>query len=196
MYYDTFKEYKIEIINEEDYTADSADNRFEYGLTYQHPEDETYRHTSKHGIKVYKDGLYKSAILLATGGCTGVNSYSALTDDENLLICCSNKVFSLRLPDLELNWITQADMATCFGIFQYKDSYIIHGEVCISRISRDGKIEWTQGARDIFVSIDNAGDTFKMHDDHIELMDWGRFRYKLFYDGSIIDDGVNPTGAP
>lgn len=195
MYHDTFKEYKIEIINEEDYIVDSADNRFSYDLIYQHPEDETYRPASKHGIKVYKDGLYKSAIILATGGCTGVNSHSAIVDDENLLICCCNKVFSLRLPGLELNRITQAGMATCFGIYQYKDSYIIHGEICISRISRDGKIEWTQGARDIFVSIDNAGDTFKMHDEYIELMDWQGFRYKLFYDGSIIDD-ITPADAP
>jgi hypothetical protein len=192
MYHGTFKEYKIEIINEEDYIAGSADNRFKYDLIYQHPEDEGYRPTSKHGIKVYKDGLYKNAIVLCTGGCTGVNPNSAMIDDENLLICCCNKVFSLQLPDLGLNWITEADMATCFSIYQYDDSYIIHGEVNICRISRDGEIQWKQSARDIFVSIDNAGTTFKMHDDYIELMDWGGFRYKLFYDGSIVDDGMAP----
>lgn len=190
MYQGIFKEYKIEIINEEDYIAGSADNRFKYDLIYQHRDDEEYEPISKHGIKVYKDGLFKSAIVLAIGGATGVNSDSAIIDDENLVIRCCNKVFSLRLPSLELNWIIQPDMATCFGIYQYKSSYIIHGELTISRISRDGTIEWEQGARDIFVNIENRGDTFRMHDDYIELMDWGGFRYKLFYDGSIIDDGM------
>lgn len=59
-------------------------------------------------------------------------------------------------------------------------------------LSRDGKIEWEQSARDIFVNIDNVGNTFTMHDEYIELMDWRGFRYKLFYDGSIIDDGMAP----
>ncbi len=188
MYNSIFKRYHIEIINEAEYFVGSSDNSFKYDLIYQDSEDVIYAPISKHGIKVDKDGLYRSAIILATGGATGVNEHSAVIDDENLLVCCCNKVFSLRLPDLELNWIMEADMATCFSIYQYKDSYIIHGELSISRISRDGKIEWQQSARDIFVNIDNVGNTFKMHDDYIELMDWGGFRYKLFYDGSIIDD--------
>jgi hypothetical protein len=192
MYHGTFKEFTIEIINEEDYIVDSADNRFKYDLIYQHPEDEGYSPTSKHGIKVYKSGLYKNAIILATGGSTDVNPNSAILDNGSLVICCCNKIFCLRLPDLELNWITEADMATCFGIYQYEDSYIIHGEVNICRISRDGKIQWKRSARDIFVSIDNAGNTFKMNDEYIELIDWHGFRYKLFYDGSIIDDGMAP----
>ena len=192
MYNTIFKKYKIEIIDEENHTVGSADNSFKYDAVYQHSEDETYRPTSKYGIKVYKSGLYKSAIVLACGGATSITPYSAIIDEKYLLICCCNKVFNLRLPDLELNWVIEADMATCFGIYQFGDSYIIHGELSISRLSRDGKIEWQQGARDIFVNIDNAGNTFKMHDEYIELMDWGGFRYKLFYDGVMIDDGMAP----
>ena len=80
----------------------------------------------------------------------------------------------------------------CFGIYQYKDSYIVHGELAISRISRDGKIQWKNGASDIFVNIDHQGATFQMQDEYIEVMDWNGFRYKLFYDGKILDDGMAP----
>lgn len=192
MYRGTFREYKIEIIDEQDNDVDSADNKFNYDLIYRHSEDPIYAPTSKHGIKIYKEGLYKSAIVWATGGATGVASDSAIIDEENLLLCCCNKVFCLRLPDLELDWVIEADMATCFGIYQYKDSYIVHGELAISRISQNGKIQWKNGASDIFVNIDHQGATFQMQDEYIELMDWNGFRYKLFYDGKIVDDGMAP----
>ena len=42
-------------------------------------------------------------------------------------------------------WRTQADQATCFEIYKYEDSYIIHGEFEISRLDKDGKIIWQQG---------------------------------------------------
>ena len=101
-------------------------------------------------------------------------------------------MFNLRLPSLELNWVIEADAATCFGIYLYKDSYIVHGELGISRITREGKIQWENSARDIFVNIEHYGNTFQMHDGYIELMDWGGFRYKLSYDGHITDDGMAP----
>ena len=84
-------------------------------------------------------------------------------------------------------------MATCFSIYQYKNDFIIHGELDITRIDRLGKIIWQVSVRDIFVNIEHVGPTFEMHDEYIELMDWGGFRYKLFYDGTIIDDGMAPV---
>jgi len=190
MYHSSFGEYKVEIINENDYVVGSADNRFVYELTYQHPEDIDYAATSTYGIKVYKNAIFKTAAILATGGATATTSDSALIDGPKLLLTCCNKVFCLELPELKLNWVLKADFATCFSIYKYKDDFVIHGETEITRLDQSGKIIWRVGARDIFVNTEHHGPTFKMHDDYIALMDWQGFRYKLSYDGIIADDGV------
>jgi len=179
------------MIHEHGYRLNSADNLFQYDLIYQHPEDERYAATSSYGIRIYKGGLfYKTAIVMATGGGTGVSEDSAVVSGGDYVVACCNKVFSLRLPDLGLNWIVVADMATCFGIYAYEDDYIIHGEVEITRLDRAGRIVWQVGARDIFVNIEHVGPTFLMHEGHIELMDWTGSKYKLFYDGRIEEQNL------
>ncbi len=192
MYHASFGKYEIEIIDEKDYTVGSADNKFHYDLTYLHPEDSVYDPTSTYGIKVYRDGIFKSAVIMATGGATRVAQDSAIINGQNLLLTCCNKVFCFHLPDLSLEWVIVADMATCFSIYQYQDSYLIHGELEITRMDQSGRIIWQIGARDIFVNMAHYGPTFKMHDEYVELMDWQGYRYKLFYDGGIIDDGMAP----
>jgi len=192
MYHTSFDKYKIEIINEIGYTVGSADNRCQYDFVYQHPEDVDNAPITAYGIRVYKGDLITTAIIMASGGGTRVGPNSFVIDGQSLLLTCCNKVFNLQFPSLQLNWIAVADMATCFSIYQYEDTYIVHGEVEISRLDRSGKIIWQVGARDIFVNIDHFGNTFEMHDEYIKLMDWEGYRYKLFYDGTIVDDGVAP----
>jgi hypothetical protein len=192
MYKASYNDFEIEIIREQDYTVNSADNRFQYDIVHCDPEDDMYAPTSIYGIKIYKDGLYKTAIVMANGGSTGIGVDMAIVDGQSLVLTCCNKVFNLQLPNLQLNWLIIADMATCFSIYQYEDNYIVHGEVEITRLDRFGKIIWQVGVRDIFVNIDHTGSTFQMHDEYIELMDWQGFRYKLFYNGTIVDDGMAP----
>lgn len=193
MYKASCDNFEIEIIDEQDYTVNSVDNRFQYDIVHRHSEDDMYAPISIYGIKIYKDGLYKTAIVMASGGATEISPDSAIIDGQCLLLVCCDKVFNLQLPDLTLNWIVVADPATCFAIYQYKDSYIIHGELEITRLDRSGKIIWQVGGRDTFVNIDHIGSTFKMHNEYIELMDWQGFLYKLFYNGAIIDNGMAPV---
>jgi hypothetical protein len=184
-----FGQYNIEIVDD-NYTVGSVDNRSSYDVIYIHPEDDAYCPTSSCGIAVNADGLRKAAIILANGGATRVGPNSALIDGENLVLICCNKVFCLHLPDLVLNWVIKADVATCFGIYQYELSYIIHGETAITRLGQFGNIVWQVGARDIFVNIEHSGLEFEMNDEYIQLMDWQGHRYKLYYDGAIVDNGI------
>jgi len=188
MYHASFGKFGIEIIEENDYTIGSADNKFVYELVFQHPEDIGYAPTSVYGIRVYKDGIFKSAVVMATGGATRVAQDSVIIDGQNLLLTCCNKVFCLQLPNLDLKWMVVPDLATCFSIYRYKDSYIIHGEIEITRLDQSGRIIWQVSARDIFVNIQDNEPTFKMLENYIELMDWQGHRYKLSYDGVIVDD--------
>jgi hypothetical protein len=180
-----FDEYEIELMNESSYTFDSVNNISKYDFVYQDEESEIYQST-KHGIKVFKDEkLHKSAVVCATGGATGIHENSAVIFDEDILICCAGKVFSLSLPDLNLNWMKQVDDATCFRIFKTETGLFVHGEINASRIDSDGNIIWSQSFADILVTPDGR-DEFIMHKDFIEIEDWNHDKYKLNFDGKFI----------
>jgi hypothetical protein len=57
-----------------------------------------------------------------------------------------------------LIWKTQADQATCFEIFKFKDSYVVHGEMEISRIDLNGNIMWQNSGADIFTTEKGIND--------------------------------------
>ena len=63
-------------------------------------------------------------------------------DNNSIIICCGNALFSLSLPELKLNWKKEIDSSTAFEIFKMNEDYIIHGELEISRIDKYGNILW------------------------------------------------------
>jgi hypothetical protein len=141
---------------------------------------------SQHAIRVYKENkVIKTAIILATGGGTGVHENTALIDQGSLIIRCCNKLFSLTLPDLNTNWVTEPDQFTCFSVHRYQDTYITHGEISIARIDRDGKQLWNYSGADIFVCLDE-GNPFEMHENFIELTDFNGSKYRIDYNGNTI----------
>ena len=76
---------------------------------------------------------------------------------------------------------------TCFQIFKRQDDYIIHGELQVVRLDKDGNIKWRFGGTDIFVSIDND-EEFKIESDGILLTDFSKTKYKIDFDGKLIWD--------
>ena len=165
----------------------TADSPTTYDKVIQADKDREYSPTSQHALKLFKDSnLIGSAIILASGGGTGVDSDTALIDNDNLIIRCCNKVFSLTLPELKINWTTEVDWATCFSIHKYQDTYISHGETSIARIDKSGKILWSYGGSDIFVCLEE-GNPFEMFDNYIALTDFNGSTYKIDYDGKTLD---------
>ncbi|MCC8147251.1 MAG: hypothetical protein LIO93_12640 [Bacteroidales bacterium] len=181
----SYKDLEVGVANEPDYTLNSTDNIFCY-TRYYFGEGSQHYPVSKHGIKVYQDKeIINSCLVVASGGATDIHERSSLIDSNKLLICCCNTLFNLSLPTLNLNWKKQVDDVACFQIFKLEDDYIIHGELLITRISKDGIIKWQFGGKDIFVSIDNK-ESFKLKDGYIELRDFGDTVYKLSFDGKAI----------
>jgi hypothetical protein len=179
-------ELTVEVFDDTAFTQ-SADSPTYYDKVVRVEKDKPYSPNSKHAIKVYKDNsVTKSAIILASGGGTGVHDGTALIDEGNLIIRCCNKLFSLTLPELETNWATEPDWATCLSVHKYHDTYITHGETSIARIDRTGKVLWKYGGADIFVCL-YEGNPFEMHDDFIELTDFNGSKYKIDYNGQTID---------
>jgi hypothetical protein len=177
----------IELFDDSPYVINSIDSPTHYDMIYNGDNYVDHDFPTRHGIKVFKGGqLYKSAILLGAGGATGISSDAALIDNENLIIRCSNQLFSLTLPELTKNWQIKPDWATCFSIYKYQDTYISHGEATISRIDKTGKILWSFSGADIFVCL-YEGNPFEMHDTYIALTDFNGSKYKIDYDGNSLD---------
>jgi hypothetical protein len=185
-----YKEYEIEMVNDSNYTLNSADNIMTY--KYEYPTDfgntDRYYPTSKHGIIIRKNEIeISSAIICETGGATGINKNSFVIKNDLIFICCSDKIYSLAIPNLTINWRKRYDPKTCFGIYKYENDFIVHGELEISRIDEEGNIKWTFGGRDIFATkeSDNA---FKIKGNKIELTDWSGYKYTLNSNGLEIEN--------
>ena len=147
-----YKHLTVEVIDEPAYKFGSSDNTFSYTKHY-FGDSATEFPTSKHGVKIAQDNkIINSCIVIGSGGATGVHQNSSLIDNDKLLLCCCDTIFCLTLPDLHLKWKTKADTATCFQIFQLRDDYIVHGELQVTRLDRDGNKKWTFGGADIFVA--------------------------------------------
>jgi len=93
----------------------------------------------------------------------------------------------LSIPELTLLWRTHADQGTCFEIYKYQGSYIVHGEFEISRLHKNGKIIWQQSGADIFTTIEGRKD-FELTDKYIIATDFENRVCKFDYDGNSFTD--------
>ena len=179
-----FEKYDIEIYGDPIFLQDLSDSLKQYDNFYF--DQNEFRPTSIHVIKIYQNSnLLKSVAIAATGGNTGIHENSALIDINQLLICCSNSIFCLSIPDLTLLWCTPTDQATCFGIYNLQDTYIIHGEFEISRLDKTGNILWQQSGADIFITPEGKYD-FTITENYILVSDWDHRKYKFDFNGQII----------
>lgn len=175
-------DFEIELLNDESYKAGSADNKNNYDFEYTGDANSTV----KHGILLKQDGkIVKSAILFGNEGQTGIHQRSAIVFDDMLIVCVSNKVFCLYLPSLELRWVKEIDEVACLGIYKTSESYLIHGEMSITRIEFTGDIIWCYSGEDIFVSIKDKNE-LTLTARGIEIKDWNNKKYLLGYDGVLI----------
>jgi hypothetical protein len=177
--------YKIELKVDETYSANSADNINHYQEIYF--EQSEYDFPTKIGVKTFlNDELINSAIIGSIGGGTGIHLNSQIIEVDRILVCCSDSVFCLSIPDLNLKWKTQADQATCFEIFKKDDSYIIHGEMEISRLDSNGQLMWQQSGADIFTT-EKGTDDFEITKSYIRATDWENRIYKFDFNGILIE---------
>ena len=169
-----------------DYAYSPDDSVHKYNHAYFFAEDGYCG--SIFGISVHQDDvLLQSAVIGASGGGTGIHPTSLVYDEERLVICCSDSVFCLSLPALDLRWQTKADLVTCFQIFKYKNDYIVHGELEITRLDGDGKIIWQRSGGDIFVTLNSSQKDFLIAEDYILATDWQSRTYKFDFDGNEIE---------
>lgn len=180
------EKYAIKFYNESDYGFDSLDNLFIYNNIYLNGDKDIL--TSIIGIKLFEgNDLVSSCLIGAEGGGTGIHLNSTLFSYDGLVVCCSNTIFKLTIPNLSLEWQTKADMATCFEIFYLDKDYVVHGEMEITRLDKNGQIVWQRSGRDILVTPEGIND-FAISDNYILATDWDYNRYKFDFDGNLLEE--------
>ena len=184
----TFKEFRIELVDLSVDLEEYSEIPKIYDYIYGSEEDQNFSIRGRHLIRVILNEItYKSALLTDAGTGLSIERDSYLVDGENLIIRCGNNLFNIELPSLKLNWVLQVDFAACFSVYKYQDSYITHGEISILRVSKSGIILWKYSGADIFVNIEDHGETFKMHENFIELMDFNGSKYRIDYNGKTLN---------
>ena len=176
----------IKLYDESNFELESVDNLKNYNHVYINGDHNAL--TSKIGIEIYENEKLLSGCLIASeGGGTGVFKNSALISYGGIIICCANTIFKLTIPDLQLEWKTKADSATCFGIYSLETDYVIHGELEIIRLDKNGKIIWQKSGRDIWVTAEGIDD-FAVHKNYISATDWEYNRYKFDFNGNFLEE--------
>lgn len=183
MKYFKIEKYCIEI---DDVLTSDVDSMVIDNYDFTYFKKTEYQLSTMYEIRILQDkNLIKSVLIGSVGGGTTIHENSIIIEDERLVICCSDSIFCLSIPELNLIWQTQADQATCFEIFRYEDSYIIHGELEITRLDKDGNILWQNSGADIFTTL-NGKDCFVITDNYILATDWENRKYKFDFNGNSI----------
>lgn len=184
--------FTIEIFDDPNYNYASTDNIYNYPKQYFSTGERGG--WWKHGIKIYEDEddqAINGCVLLGTGGKTSPHKTSIILENDRLVFCCGDTVFCLSLPNLELKWKTQADPATCFQIFKLEEDYLVHGELEITRLDKNGNPKWKFSGRDMFVTLKDEN-SLVIHSDYIELTDFEYEKYKIDFDGNLIWTSKKP----
>lgn len=163
----------IEVFDDSAYSPGSRDNSRQYDREYQ-LDDKKYKPSSLHAVRVLSDNSeIASCILFASGGATSIHDHSGVIHHDSLILAVGPFIVSLSLPMLELNWKTQSDYATCFGVYHSEKHhcFISHGELEVARVSYTGEIEWAQSGADILTN------GFIVTDDSIKAIDFRNDSY-------------------
>jgi len=191
-----YKNFEIEVYDDPNYTLNSAHNLRQYEKVYfdgQHHEDYFYP-TSKHVVTIKEvENEVSNAIICEVGGATGISKKSFIVEDDKIWILICNKIYCLKIPSLELQWQKEIDAFTNFSIYKLEEDFIIHGELEIFRITKEGEIIWRFGGRDIWVSIEGKNE-ITIENNTIRLFDFQSNEYVLDFDGNQIED--NPRIVP
>lgn len=182
-----YKNFEIEIADDLKYTLDSIDRLRAYKKIYTGIENQ-FRSTSSHSIIINENQLeISSAIICETGGATTIHKSSFIIEEDKIWINVCNKIYCLEIPSLELNWQKEIDSFTNFSIYKIENDFLVHGELQIFRITKEGEIIWSFGGRDIWVNIEGKQE-ITIENNSIRLFDFESNEYVIDFNGNQIED--------
>lgn len=171
----TVGDYRLDITNDPPHFDGSADNLHSYDILHSLDGD-AVTPTSRHALRLFRnDEQIRSCLLSAGRGASGVHENTVLIHDCNCIIAVGPFIASVAVPSLELNWATQTDDASCFGVYESPNHKCLlsHGELLIARVTHSGTIVWQTGGADIFTN------GFQIDGDVIRVTDFYDRNYTL-----------------
>jgi hypothetical protein len=191
-----YKNFEIEVLDEANYILNSVENLRQYNKVYSYVNDyeDQFLPTSKHAISIKEFGKeISNAIICDVGGGTGIYENAFIFDNDKIWIHICNKIYCLEIPSLDLIWNKEFDIFTNLSIYQHENDILIHGELEIFRITKEGEIIWSFGGRDIWINTQGKTE-FSIEDNVIRLFDFESNEYVIDFDGNQIED--NPKVTP
>nr|WP_294787497.1 hypothetical protein [uncultured Flavobacterium sp.] len=186
-----YKNFEIEVIDDQNYTLNSPDNLRHYQKVYS--EDIESYISSKHAIIIKEEEIEISSVIICeSGGATGIFANSFIIQEDKIWLCACNKIYCLEIPSLELIWQKEFDQFTNFCLYKLEYNFIIHGELEIFRITKEGEIVWRFGGRDIWVNT-NGKMELTIENKLIRLFDFESNEYVIDFNGNLIEDNPRRT---
>ncbi len=125
-----------------------------------------------------------SAILCENGGKAGLAQDSFKLEEDKLWVCVGDKMYSLDIPTLHINWFNSIDFGTIHSINFFGRDLIIHANTGLVRMSRKGEIIWKfSEGNGVFIPGEGR---LKLFERHIELIDGNDQKYVVNEDGKAI----------
>lgn len=188
-----YKEYQIEIKDDNTFSLNSTDNINSYDNIYLSNIDKNEMYISnQYSIRVqHNNKEVSSAILIGFWGKRYIDKSSFILKDNTLFICSGNYVFALNATDLSVKWKRKIDESACFNIYYFKENILVHGELAISRIDLKGNKKWSFTARDAFVLPEGDNrQVLSIKNNQIEIIDWESNTYTLNENGELINQHI------
>ena len=185
-----YKNFEIEILDEPNYIINSVENLRQYNNVYCYTNDyeDQFLPTSKHAIIISEFGeQVASAIICDIGGGTGIYENAFIIDNDKIWIRICNKIYCLEIPSLDLIWNKEFDTFTNLSIYQHENDILIHGELEIFRITKEGDLIWSFGGRDIWINTQGKAE-FSIENNVIRLFDFESNEYVIDFNGNQIED--------
>lgn len=185
-----YKNFEIEVFDDLQFTLNLADNLRQYEKVYFNEKDlETkFSPASKHAIIIKEfETKISSAFIYESGWTVKINEKSFIIKDDKIWIIAGNKVYCLSIPSLDLKWQKEFDNFTNIAIYKIENDFLIHGELEIFRITKEGQILWRFGGRDIWVNTEGKPE-FNIENDTIRLFDFESNEYVIDFNGNQIED--------
>jgi len=182
----SYQQYKLTILEDDQYTIESADNLRGYDNVYFDNTLSRYQVTAKLAILVnFNNEEITSAILCDIGPYAGLNERTFLIEDEHLYICFTDDLYCFNIPNLALIWKKRVDYCVNHGVQKIQNDLLVHGEFEIIRITKLGEIKWRFGGHDIWVNNNGFPEITILHD-RIKLVDYQSNFYAIGFDGNTI----------
>lgn len=111
---------------------------------------------------------------------------TVIAESDSLYISCGDTIYSFQIPRLKINWTYCPDQFELYEMYKLENDLLVRGELAIHRIDKSGNSIWRFGGRDIFVSMEGEEEV-KVFDEFIILTDFNGDKYKIDYNGKIIE---------